>query len=402
MRTIAMEDTIAALDRLSVAAVLPHIENPFLADFIASGAENMGFNEAADTLHAAADGTDLNDFWDEVQATIRMRNAQRNRIVDFLTYRVNELATQVTLPNPVDFEKASEYGLPKGVRTGVTRFWRGYSFDFYDLAVRYTWRFIAEADVSQLRQLNNAALEADNRLVFTQVMKTLFNSINGTGITDENLPVTVYKFYNGDGEVPPPYGTTTHLGTHNHYITTGNATLAPAHVEAINTHLDHHGYTYQLGYRKILWVNKQEADIIRTWRVATGAPYDFIPDPSGYGGGVYLPNNQTLVAQPQGSIPGQLGTYGPWHVVQEDYVPAGYMVGLASGGPDNISNPIGFREHANPRYRGLKILPGNTQDYPLIESFYQRGMGTGIRQRGAGVVSQVTASGTYTIPAIYV
>ena len=38
---------------------------------------------------------------------------------------------------------------------------------------------------------------------------------------------------------------------------------------------------------------------------------------------------------------------------------------------------------------------------PLIESFFQRGIGTGIRQRGAGAVMQVTASATYTVPSIY-
>lgn len=373
--------------------------------FIAQGAD-AGFNERADVIFAAADGTNLNDFWDEVNATVRMRNAQRDRLVDLLTYRVTDLAEEVTLPGAADFEKASEYGLPKGIRVAVNRFWRGYSFDFYDLALRYTWMFIADADVSHLRQLNNAALEADNRLVFGQVMKTLFNSLNSTGLTDNNVPVTVYKFYNADGEVPPPYKNVTHAGSHNHYLTSqglaASATLVPAVVEAMNTHLDHHGYTFQAGYNKVLWLNKQEADIVRTWRVATGAVYDFIPDPAGYGGGFYIPTTQgQLVGQPTGRVPGQIGTYGPWHIVEEDYIPAGYMAGIVTGGPDNISNPIGIREHKNPRFRGLTIMPGDNSNYPLIESFYQRGIGTGIRHRGAGIVAQVSGNASYTIPAIY-
>ena len=374
--------------------------NPFLI----SG-EDLGFNERADAVIAAADGTDLNDFWDEVQQTIRLRNQQRGRLVDLLTFRVTELAEQVTLPGPADFEKASEYGLAKGIRTGVNRFWRGYDFDFYDLAVRYTWMFIADADIRQLRQLNNAALEADNRLVFKKVMTCLFNPINGSGLTDDQLPVTVYRFYNGDGEVPPPYANYTHAGTHNHYLTStglsASATLTPAVVEDIKDHLDHHGYTYQLGYTKVLWVNKQEADIMKTWRVATGATYDFILDPSQYAGGFYVPTDQKLVGAPATKVPGQIGTYGPWHVVQEDYIPAGYVAGIATGGPDNISNPIGIREHKNPSYRGLKIIPGDKNGYPLIESYYQRGMGTGIRHRGAGIVVQIDAGATYAVPAAY-
>lgn len=364
-----------------------------------------GFNERADAIIQAVDGTDLNEFWAEVQQTINLRNQQRGRLVDLMTFRVTELAEEVTTPGASDFEKASEYGLPKGIRTGVNRFWRGYDFDFYDLAVRFTWMFIADADIRQLRQLNNTALEADNRLVFRKVMRCLFNPINGSGITDDNLPVTVYRFYNGDGEVPPPYANYTHAGSHNHYLTTqglsATATLTPAVLEGMSAHLDHHGYTYQLGYRKVLWLNKQEADIVRTFRVATGATYDFIQDPSDYGGGFYVPTDRRLVGAPEGKVPGQIGTYGPWHVVQEDYIPAGYIVGLVSGGPDNISNPIGLREHKNPTYRGLRIIPGSNNGYPLVESYYQRGLGTGIRHRGAGLVVQVSGNASYTVPAAY-
>lgn len=382
------------------------ISDPFLRGGVLLG-EDRGFNEAADALYAAADGTDLNDFWDEVQATVALRNQQRNRLIDALTYRVTDLVEEVSAPGPVDFEEASEYGLPKGIRTGFTRLWRGYDFKFYDLAVRYTWRFIADATQGQLRQLNNAALEADNRLIYSRVMRRLFNPLNGTGITDDNLPVTVFGFYNGDTEVPPAYKSTTFTAPHNHYLTSqgavASATLTPAVSEHLLSNISEHGYTYQAGYKLVLWVNKQEADIIKTWRAGVGgALWDFIPDPSTYGGGFYVPTDQRLVGAPQGRVEGQVGTYGPWHVVEEELIPAGYMVGIATGGTNNISNPIGIREHKNPRYRGLKVIPGNNNDYPLIESYYQRGLGTGIRHRGAGAVYQISGNANYTTPAAYV
>lgn len=382
-----------------------HDIDPFLQGGVLLG-QDRGFNDEGDVLYAAADGTDLNDFWDEVQATVALRNKQRQRLIDAFTFRVTDLAEEVSAPAPVDFEEASEYGLPKGIRTGFTQFWRGFDFKFYDLAVRYTWRFVADARQEQLRALNNAALEADNRLIYSRIMKRLFNPANGTGLTDNNLPVTVYGFYNGDSEVPPPFKSNTFTAPHNHYLTTNgisaSSTLVYATIERMDLELSHHGYTYQDGFKKVLWVNKQEADIIKTWRVATGAPWDFIPDPSTYGGGIYLPTDRQLVGQPQGKVEGQVGTYGPWHIVEEELIPAGYLVGLATGGPNNIGNPIGFREHQNPRYRGLKVIPGNNNDYPLIESYYQRGMGTGIRHRGAGVLVQVTANASYTTPAAYV
>ena len=366
---------------------------------------DRGFNEAADVLFAAADGTDLNEFWDEVQATVRARNAQRNRLIDLLTFRVDGISEEVSAPAPADFEEASEYGLPKGIRTGISRFWRGYDFKFWDLATRFTWRFIAEADQGQLRALNNTALEADNRLIYGRVMKTLFNPLNLGGFTDNNLPVTVYKFFNGDSEVPPVYESNTFTAPHNHYLTSqtagGSATLNSESVDAMQVQLDHHGYTFQRGFKKVLWVNAAQASVIRTWKVADGDSWDFILDPDQLGGGLYVPTDRRLIGQPQGKVPGQIGTYGPWHVVEEPAIPAGYLVGLASGGPDNLGNPIGIREHKNPTYRGLRIIPGDKQGYPLIESYYQRGLGTGIRQRGAGVLLQVTGNANYTVPSTY-
>lgn len=394
-------------------------ENPDAFSVVASPGSGMtlvsikgaerGFNERADALIRAADGTDINDFWDEANAAVNARNAQRSRIVDQLTYRVTDMAEKVTVPSGgEDFEIASEYGLPKAVKTAPgNTFWRGYDFNFYDLAVRFTWMYIAEADVRDLRSQINVALEADNRLIFNRVMRTLFNPLNGAGITDEQLPVTVYKFYNGDGEVPPAVGSSTFLGTHSHYLTTqgmaASATLNPAAVDGMQTHLDHHGYTMLSGYKKVLWVNTQEYNIIKTWRVANGASWDFIPDDTRSGGGVFVPDGSggRYVGAPTGSVQGQVGTYGPWHVVLEDYIPAGYLAGIVTGGPDNLTNPIGLREHRNPAFRGLKLIPGDKNGYPLIESFFQRGIGTGIRQRGAGIIMQVSGNAAYTVPAIY-
>jgi len=97
-----------------------------------------------------------------------------------------------------------------------------------------------------------------------------------------------------------------------------------------------------------------------------------------------------------------IGQYGPWLIVQDDWIPAGYMLGFATGGPDNARNPVGVREHANASLRGLRLLKGTSSDYPIIESYYNRGFGTGIRHRGAGILMQVTANANYTIPAAYV
>lgn len=360
-----------------------------------------GFNERADVVYAA-DGTDLNDFWDEVIKTIALRNKDRTDIISRLTFRTNEISEEINVPSEAAFERASEYGQPAGLKGTATRFFRGYDFDFYDLAIRYTWMYIAEADQKQLRQNHNLALDADTKLQFQIVMQRLFNPLNGNGFTDKNEPVTVYAAYNGDGEVPPKYKTNTFTGTHNHYTVSGAATVRSQDVDALATQVEEHGYTIQRGYQLVLWVNKQEAAEIKKFRVANSAAYDFVINPALHNGKIWVPNDGKYIGGPQGApIAGEIGTYGPFRIVEEASIPAGYMVAIATGGADNIQNPVAIREHTNPAYRGLKLIPGQRSDYPLIDSFYRRGLGTGIRHRGALAVMQVKASGTYQIPSAY-
>jgi hypothetical protein len=363
-----------------------------------------GYNQRADILVQAADGTDLFQIFDEIQRTLTIWNAQRDSIISRLIYPVTNTQDQVGVPGQMDFEEASEFGQPRG-GGGYQWYGRGYDFKFYDLAQRFTYMYLANANGDQIRNLANQALEADNRLVFNKVMKTLFNPLNLTGIADNNIPTQVVKFYNGDGEVPPVYKNNTFAGSHTHYSTTttlaSSATLTSASFDAVETDFGKHGYRpHQSGTELIVMVNPQEGAIARTFKVSTGSKYDFIPG-SNYGGGIYLPQNGGLINQPQGEVPGQIGTYGPWKIVEEEYIPAGYLSFLASGGSFALNNPIGFRQHINGNMQGLRLIPGSRSDYPLVDSFYQRGFGTGIRQRGGGFLVQVTASATYTTPAIY-
>jgi hypothetical protein len=363
------------------------------------GAER-GFNERADIMGVAGDGTDLNEMYREVAETLDLHNQWRNRLMDRLTFRITKTVETVGVPSYSDFEPASEYGQPVGHR-GIAKRHRGYPFRFYDLGERYTWMWLAEAERGDLENLHNQAMEADNRLIFNSVMKTLFNPVNGIGTADSNIPVNVYKLYNADGEVPPPWKTYTFDGTHSHYLINNNATVRSIDLDNLAEQLIHHGHDPLEGATLVLMMNKQEANIAKTFKVATGAAYDFIPS-ANYGGGVFLPANGGIIGAPSGNVPDEFGTYGPWHLVREDNIPAGYVVGLASGGPNNVGNPVGIREHTNEAYRGLKVIPGQRSQYPLVDAFYRRGFGTGIRQRGGAVIMQIAVGASYVTPAAYV
>jgi hypothetical protein len=369
-------------------------------DLVLKGGDR-GTNEFADVVTQSLDGADLNAMWREFQRSINILNADRDPLVNMMTFPVTDPTERVMVPIAEDFEEATEYGEPKGIRLGQPYVF-GYDFKWYDLAIRYTWLFLYESTAEQIRALNAEALEADNRLVFTKVFKAIFNKTNSTAeINQQNI--NVYRFYNADGFVPPPYKGTTFAGSHTHYITSGAATMDAGDIDVLEDHLYHHGYRVNNGYRLVLMLNRQEGAVIRTFKAGLGSPvakYDFIPS-AGVGGGVILPQG-TIVGRPGDTVRGQIGTYGPFIVVEEDYIPAGYVFAFATGGDRNIGNPVGLREHQRSELRGLRLVKGPDRDYPLTDSFYQHGLGAGIRHRGAGVLMQITAAGTYTTPPAYV
>jgi hypothetical protein len=362
----------------------------------------QGYNAANDLITTTADGFDLNNIWNEFQAAVSLINAQRDVFIDLLTFPVTELIERVPQIQYANFEKASEYGEPRGIRPAGAFFNLGYDFDWYDIGARFTWKFLADAPASQIEAINAQVLEADNNLMFQGVMKAIFNNVNR--VADINgQAVNVYPLYNADGTVPPPYKTNTFTGSETHYITSGNATVQHDDLTDMYEKLRAKGYSQENGVKHVLFVNRQQGNTIRTFRVASGATYDFIPaigTPASY-----LPIDVVLFggSQPQNTYAGlsAIGSYGPWLIVEDDFIPVGYMLGIGSGGRANLRNLVGLREHQNTQLRGLRLVKGAVPDYPLIDSFYQRGFGTGVRQRGGGVVMQVTASGTYTIPTIY-
>lgn len=377
------------IDARSLGMILP----------IAGGAR--GYNALADVLTQTTDGRDLNDIWNEFQATIGIQNERRQALIDLLTYSVTNVIEDVPQFGGGDFEEMSEYGVPQSIRPTTSYLSLGYAFKWYDVAARFTWQFLSEASSAQVESVNQSVLEADNRNVFLEVMRTLFRATNrSANIKGQNY--NVYTFWNGDGVVPPAYKNNTFTGTHTHFRTSGAATINSGDLDEITDDFKSHGYSSENGSTHFLMVNSVEANLIRAFRVSTGSRYDFIPAVGQPG--LLTPNTQGLIgSQPASSFRGfnVVGSYGTLLIVEEDYIPAGYVAAFASGGEANLNNPIGFREHANASLRGLRLVKGREPDYPLIDSYYIRGFGTGVRQRGAAMVMQITAAGSYTAPAVY-
>jgi hypothetical protein len=86
--------------------------------------------------------------------------------------------------------------------------------------------------------------------------------------------------------------------------------------------------------------------------------------------------------------------------VENNMIPSGYMVAAASAGRSTNLNVVGIREHSNASLRGVVLRPGNQQAYPLIDSFFIRGAGSGVGRRGAAAIMSIGA-GAYSVPAAF-
>lgn len=382
----------------------PDLKKLGLVPQIAGGA--YGYNAVADVLGQTADGRDLNEIWTEFQETLRIQNESRQRLINLLTFPVTNIIEDVPQFGGGDFEEMSEYGIPKSIRPTGSILQLGYTFKWYDLAARFTWQFLAEANSAQVDAVHQAALDADNRLVFQEVMKALFLNTNRTA-TIKGQNYNVFGFWNNDGNAPPSYKNNTFTGTHTHYRNSGAATIDSGDLEEMIDDLKSHGYSAENGTTLFFLMNEAQSNVVRTFKLGVAnnngavARWDFIPAAN---------QPAFIVPTTMGVVGGQVastfrglnvvGSYGPALIVEESYIPAGYVLLLGSGGDANLNNPIGFREHANAALRGLRLVQEQQRDYPLIDSYYARGFGTGVRQRGAGMIMRISAS-AYATPAQY-
>jgi hypothetical protein len=377
-----------------------------------------GYSAKADILTKTRDGQDLNAIWDAYQEALQSFNDARQPLIDLLSSPVNGIVDEVANPGTERFELASEFGIAQSIRPAPAVTSRAYPFEWYDLRQGYTWRFLTKATQRQLDAVMQLALEAENALLFEQVTKSLFNNANRTATVDGiATPFTVVALYNADGTVPPPYKGQNFNGSHTHFLSsganTGQVAFDPQDFLDLAGTIEHHGFTRSQGYNIIVLLNPADAaasvvKYVRNQTFVSGGSstvtslYDFIPS-GGSNFSLLLPPGYQLVGGlTQNSFGGLevVGSWGPYLFVQDYQIPVGYAVAAATAGSSSDLNIIGVREDEDPSLQGLILKPGNNNNYPLIDSHFIRGLGAGVRQRGAAAIMKLDATGgAYTVPA---
>lgn len=356
-----------------------------------------GISTGGDVIEKTVDGVDTSSIWTEMQAAVTQMNAQRDNLTGLLTVKTTTAADAVAQTLFADqFERSSEFGVPVGVRAPGAYVTSGYPLEDFDIAGRYSYRFMRDADAAQIEAVHQLVLEADNRNVYGLIMRALFNPT--ARLNKEGIPVV--GLWSGDGTAPPPVNGVTFDGSHSHYLTSGASVVHGQDVTDIEAHISEHGYGDPgNGERILVLANPQEGDALRSVVKGDNSSLDFI---AGEASPAFL-TQQTLIGSRApatlGTIP-LFGSIGRAWLGESSLVPRGYLLGL-NVSPSDGGKPVALREHLRPELRGLRLVKGRSNDYPLQDSYYERLAGAGVRLRGAACIMQVTANASYAVPAEY-
>lgn len=383
----------------------PRFSSPLLEQLWGNppfGGEGGYATEGDVLVNTTADGVDLNVIWSEVAAVVKAWNAERSALTSLLAFNTTNAADAIPQSRSSDsFEEASEFGEPEGMRPPAHYHLMGYEFKDFDKASRWTWKFLRDSTSEQVRAIANYALEADNKLTTGTILQRLFDPTQ----RENEWSHAVYGLYNGDSMRPPAYLGKDFDAGHQHYLVSEANVIDSADLEAATRHVTHHGYGMEANSRLIALMNPAQAEVVSTFKAgeenASGviAKHDYIPSA---GAPAYLqPENIVGQIAPESYNGLKIdGSYGPLWCLSSDFIPAGYFAVVATYGPNSSNNVIGFREHPQRQYQGLRTIPGLQPAYPLTDAYFQRSFGVGVRRRGQACVTQIKASGSYDIPEI--
>ncbi len=358
----------------------------------AAGEDPAGMLARADLLDTVPgnrgltiDGQSVSEIWEDMQALLAAFNASNDLIVSLLSFTTVKSAEKVGVPTNPGFQIATELGRPSKVR--MTQVTRGFPLEHFDLGDGYTQEYIDSATGEQIMAIEATILNSWTSLERDIVMEAMFNDTN---TTDQDA-IVVKRLYNADGEVPPAIKRWTHDGTHTHYLFNGGAGFTQANLDTMSEHLIHHGFREFGDANFLLFAHRDDLATIRA--MANFISSDEATQPT------ILGESGVLAGLRRRDGTGNLqveGWVNDWTIIQLNDMPTGYLFGMITGGPLDKRNIVGLRQHENTSIRGLRLVEGNRQNYPLYDSVFDGYMGAGVAQRGAGVIMQDAAS--YTVP----
>jgi hypothetical protein len=322
------------------------------------------------------DGIDLNDIW--------YGGAGIAAAVDLYQSVEMPLINALALPWP---EQIMKYGISE--RNGFQVLGPGERPDrktidvatVYPVVAKYGYGVGTDLDTLQRstgREIMldmNRPMQEDPEHVLTRFMRVMMTTpgSNNAG----------YGFYNGQFAAeekitaPPRYQQQTFAANHSHYMTSITASaLVLKDITAMKQTVRHHGNKGTL----LGFINSDTVQVLENLALFT---------------------NSAIIRSPitdEVAVDGFTDTFQllgvTWHVTE--LAPANYVL-IVEGNSAETQRPLIMFEPA--AMRGLRLHPGPMNDYPLIESFWDRWFSLKVFRRGAGASLWFGAHvGTYTSP----
>src|SRR3990172_5288830 len=236
---------------------------------------------------------------------------------------------------------------------------------------------LQRSSARQIMLAMNRPMLEDPEHILTRILKLL--------MTNPGTSNAGYGFWNGQYAAeeiithPPAYQQQTFAAGHNHFLVSLTAsTLVLKDITAMKQTIRHHGAKGTL----LGFINSDTAMAIENLALFTVGTTALVRSPV----------SDTLAGDGFGESFRLLGV--DWYVTE--LVPANYVL-MVEGNSAETERPLIMYEPA--AMRGLRLHPGPMNDYPLIESFWDRWFGFKVARRGSGAALWFGAHvGTYTSP----
>ncbi|HSE46339.1 MAG TPA: hypothetical protein VLA89_13520 [Gemmatimonadales bacterium] len=222
----------------------------------------------------------------------------------------------------------------------------------------------------------NRPMQEDPENVLTVFLQTMLNG------PDAQTNNSKYSFYNGQYATeekitaPPVYQQNTFSSNHTHYLAKSGG-LASTDFTDMKQTIREHGHKGGLA----AFINSNGVQQLEDLAAFTQA---------------------SIIRSPvtdQVAVAGFNDVFTIWGITfhSTEMMPNDYVL-VVETSPVETGRPLVMYEPAN--MRGLTMHPGPANDYPLIESFWDRWFGVKVFQRGAGAVLYYGHSTSYSTPTL--
>jgi len=278
----------------------------------------------------------------------------------------------------------------------TTGYW-DVAYPLFDFGRAVSFDFVTRGymTAAEMQQHIDGVIAANVNTVRHQMLRRLFNS-NAQTVTDERVgSLTVQALANGDSTLYPPVQGATAEATDNHYIetnyTSANISDTNNPLVTIERELVEHFGGSGTGYSNVMvLINTAEQAKIE-------ALANFVEVPDNY----VRPGQDTAVPFGLPTIPNSarlIGRSNGCWVAVWDWIPATYMLGIHLEAPKPLKMRVDLMDTG--LGSGLQ-LRAEDERFPLTTASWVNRFGFGVGNRLNGVMVEVAAGGSYTVPSGY-